>query len=564
MRKMPGVSRTDGEGPFRRDESAKRGKRSRMGEHPTVQELERELAALRVEYSASQNPTELARISERFSELDSKIRKIDSDSVVDPIDSKKDRVDSSTSKRDAIAEFEALLSKPSPAIERALHSLDAPGGKPANGQKKNLTPPSSKSAMELLEEMLATPTRRSSSEKTSKPLQEEASENKVASAGGAEINTPDIEDGAVDVEDDTVEVLPVDDTEDETAQALETPSEEVAVFTNMDLPLPDTEDSEDTSDYDPADFVTPIEDYDEVVPTPVPDDIAEAEAESQATEEAETADTLPPPDAEPDYPLTPLERMPTPMSDKPLPPDPHPLDALDEIEDESSATDDDTDPDTIIQKAKHSIKAALAHVRESVINLETPPSKPDAENRKSTPTVLNECLTDKMPESISEALPKFESGPEMRTCSRCGHGTALEHEKCAKCGAIDLSLGVLDYVIAGDVAKVGQILTARPQVIATRTSKHGWTLLHMAASGGNAGMAELLLERGVDVDMPNAQGKTALHYAAGKGHTAVVDKLIHYGAEVNVQYNGKTPLDLAKRAGHAGIVTTLSEAASKP
>ena len=85
----------------------------------------------------------------------------------------------------------------------------------------------------------------------------------------------------------------------------------------------------------------------------------------------------------------------------------------------------------------------------------------------------------------------------------------------------------------------------------------------MSASGGNPRMTELLINQGADVNAPNAQGKTALHYAAGKGHEKVVSVLVQHSADTSVRYHDKTPLELARRAGHNGVISQLQKAVAK-
>jgi hypothetical protein len=168
-------------------------------------------------------------------------------------------------------------------------------------------------------------------------------------------------------------------------------------------------------------------------------------------------------------------------------------------------------------------------------------------------------VEDSIPKSVSEALPKFQLSAKMRICHQCGHETRLAREQCQKCGYEDQSLGILDAVIAGNLDKVRQILLVKPLVVMTRTSHHEWTMLHMAASGGNINMVQLLVDKGAKVNAQNTYGKTPLHYAASKGHTEIVKKLLHYLADTEMIYEGKTPLELAQENGHQEIVGLLKQ-----
>ncbi|KAM3480885.1 hypothetical protein MY8738_004736 [Beauveria namnaoensis] len=60
------------------------------------------------------------------------------------------------------------------------------------------------------------------------------------------------------------------------------------------------------------------------------------------------------------------------------------------------------------------------------------------------------------------------------------------------------------------------------------------TRLRQAARSGNVALAELLLQRGDDVNGSNSGRRTALYYAAQYGHTAMLGLLLQKGANPNV------------------------------
>ena len=59
--------------------------------------------------------------------------------------------------------------------------------------------------------------------------------------------------------------------------------------------------------------------------------------------------------------------------------------------------------------------------------------------------------------------------------------------------------------------------------------QHGNTALHEAALEGYMNIAEILLDRGIDINSKNDNGSTALHWAAMKGNMNIVEilSLIH-------------------------------------
>lgn len=172
-------------------------------------------------------------------------------------------------------------------------------------------------------------------------------------------------------------------------------------------------------------------------------------------------------------------------------------------------------------------------------------------------------ILDGIPYSTSEDLPKFELAVEMRLCSSCGCETDIQNECCRNCGGVDRSLGVLEAVIAGDLQRVERLLRAKPRIIGTRTSGHKWSLLHMAANGGNPKIVELLLSKGAAVDARATDETTPLHYAAGKGHAKVARALLKHGADPSIASSGKTALDLAEEHGREGVVKLLRGAEAK-
>lgn len=85
------------------------------------------------------------------------------------------------------------------------------------------------------------------------------------------------------------------------------------------------------------------------------------------------------------------------------------------------------------------------------------------------------------------------------------------------------------------------------------------TALHLAAKIGNERLTKLFINKGLDINVRDNQGKTALHYAARTRETAVVKLLLKNGADNTIQdVNNSIPLFDALRCGHtSGELTRL-------
>ena len=81
-----------------------------------------------------------------------------------------------------------------------------------------------------------------------------------------------------------------------------------------------------------------------------------------------------------------------------------------------------------------------------------------------------------------------------------------------------------------------------------------------AANLGQLTLLEQMLVDGINVDQRDCTGKTLLHWAAEEGRVGAVRLLLRSGAGALIEdREGRTPENLARRAGHSHIVSLISE-----
>ena len=92
---------------------------------------------------------------------------------------------------------------------------------------------------------------------------------------------------------------------------------------------------------------------------------------------------------------------------------------------------------------------------------------------------------------------------------------------------------LFDAARAGDVGALAGMLDRDPELLQAREPPYDWTLLHAAAAAGHLAAVELLLTRGLDVNVREAGDNTyAMHWAAAAGHLDVVRRLADAGGDV--------------------------------
>jgi ankyrin repeat protein len=86
---------------------------------------------------------------------------------------------------------------------------------------------------------------------------------------------------------------------------------------------------------------------------------------------------------------------------------------------------------------------------------------------------------------------------------------------------------------SGDARALARLLDEAPASLDARAEPYGWTLLHLAASGGHLDVVDLLLTRGLDVNAREMGDNTyAMHWAAAAGHLDIVRRLADAGGDV--------------------------------
>ena len=99
---------------------------------------------------------------------------------------------------------------------------------------------------------------------------------------------------------------------------------------------------------------------------------------------------------------------------------------------------------------------------------------------------------------------------------------------------------------------------------ATEFDAGGFTPLLFAARHGDAGSARLLLDAGVEIDAPAADGNSALVIAAMSGHARLAELLLARGADPNASGAGYTALHAAVLRADARLVQALLAQGADP
>jgi len=129
-----------------------------------------------------------------------------------------------------------------------------------------------------------------------------------------------------------------------------------------------------------------------------------------------------------------------------------------------------------------------------------------------------------------------------------------------------LDITIHEAAMLGDDATLARMLDPDPGLI-TLFSYDGWTPLHLAAFFGGLEAAQLLLERGADVNATSANAMTnmPIHAAAARRGARMVKLLLDHGADPNArQSGGWTPLHQAADNGDVLMVKLLLQRGADP
>ena len=87
----------------------------------------------------------------------------------------------------------------------------------------------------------------------------------------------------------------------------------------------------------------------------------------------------------------------------------------------------------------------------------------------------------------------------------------------------------------------------------------GITPLGLAAAAGRASVAQQLLDAGADPSRSDAAGWTPLHHAAYRGDLHLAKRLLVAGANIHALCGDTSPLGMARRSRHRGLVALLTQ-----
>ena len=99
----------------------------------------------------------------------------------------------------------------------------------------------------------------------------------------------------------------------------------------------------------------------------------------------------------------------------------------------------------------------------------------------------------------------------------------------------------------------------RPGADINAVDNEGYSPLAYAAAANEPALCELLLRRGADATLADAQGRTVLHFAAQEGYAECIDAVLVEGDvfPTPLDVDGETPLHAAAQGGHEAAFAAL-------
>jgi hypothetical protein len=143
---------------------------------------------------------------------------------------------------------------------------------------------------------------------------------------------------------------------------------------------------------------------------------------------------------------------------------------------------------------------------------------------------------------------------------------------CAKAGCLQLIKAITENhaAIVVRLANTKRVLNGKvdytfleesPHMPGDRTTLKKWTALHQCVRLSNTKMMKILLNRGANVEIKDADGEAPVFVASSSGDLELVRLLLQAGANPNVKAkDGWSALMMASRDGHHQVVKYLLEA----
>lgn len=118
--------------------------------------------------------------------------------------------------------------------------------------------------------------------------------------------------------------------------------------------------------------------------------------------------------------------------------------------------------------------------------------------------------------------------------------------------------GLIDAIKLGDEGRVDRLWTETKLNVHSRLDRLNNTALHYAAEEGRYEIAQLLLEKGADVEAKNYHDYTALHFASWCSENEIAELLLDREADINIKsHKNRTALHMAVNLGYSAMVELL-------